>query len=51
MVFHVRRVPKRGEGNPGLRRGSIELCSRGGLLGMHLKISQCPTSVRNGKAY
>ena len=51
MVLHVRRVLKRSEGIPSLRGGSMELCLRGGLLGVHPKISQCPTSIRNGKTY
>ena len=38
MVFHVRRMPVLSERNPGLREGSLELCSRGGLLVMHLKV-------------
>ena len=39
-MVHIRRVPDHSErqGNPGLRGGSVELCSRGGLLGM------CPKS-------
>ena len=39
MVLHVRRVFVRNERNPGLREGSMELCSRGGLLVVHLKVS------------
>ena len=37
--------------NSSLGGGSVELCSRGGLLGVHPKASQCPISVRNWKAY
>ena len=39
-MVHIRHVPNRSErqGNRGLRDGSVELCSRGGLLGM------CPKS-------
>ena len=51
MVLHVRHVLKCSEGNPNLRGGSMELCSRGGLLGVHPKSHKCPTSVRNEKAY
>ena len=51
MVLHIRRVPELSKGNPSLRGGSVELYSRGGLLGVHLKVSQCPTLVRKGKAY
>ena len=51
MMLYVRRVPEHNEGNPGLRGGSVELCLRGGLLGMHLKSHKCLTSVRNGKTH
>ena len=51
MVFHVRRVPQHNEENFGLKGGSVELCSRRGLLGVYLKSHKCPTSVRNGKTY
>ena len=34
MVLHVRRVPEWSEGNPDLNGGSVELCSKGGLLGV-----------------
>ena len=27
-MLHIRRVPERSEGNLGLRRGLVELCSR-----------------------
>ena len=37
MVLQVRHVPKRSEGNPGLRGDSMELCSSRGLLGVHPK--------------
>ena len=40
--------------NPGLIGGSMELCSRGGLLGVCPKshnVPQCPTSVINEKTY
>ena len=45
MVLHVRHVPKRNEGNPGrtLFEGRIVACV--------LRVSQCPTLVRNGKTY
>ena len=36
-MFHVRCVLERSEGNPGLKGGLVELCLRGGLLGMHPK--------------
>ena len=48
--LHVRRVSKHNERNSGLRGGSVELCLRGGLLGVHPK-SQCLISVRDEKAY
>ena len=51
MVLHIRRVLEHSKENYGLRGGSMELCSRGGLLGVHLRVSQCPISVRNEKAY
>ena len=37
MVFHVRRLLECNEGNLGLSEGSVELCSKGGLLGVHPK--------------
>ena len=43
----LRCVPSLNEGNPGLKEGSMELCSMGGSLDVHLK-SQCLTSVRKG---
>ena len=51
MVFHVRHVLKCRKGNPGLREGSIELCSMGGLLGINPKSHKRFISIRNGKAY
>ena len=51
MVLHIRRVLEHSKENSGLRGGSMELCSRGGLLGVHLRVSQCPISVRNEKTY
>ena len=51
MVLHIRHVLKHSEGIPSLRGGSMELCSGAGLLGVHPKVSQCPTSIRNGKTY
>ena len=51
MMFHVRCVSIRSEGNPGLREGSVELCSRRGLLGVHPKVSQCPILIKNGNTY
>ena len=43
-MFHVRRVPERseGQGNPGLRGGSVKLCLRGGLLGVRPKSQNVP---------
>ena len=38
MVLHVRHVPERSERNPGLMGGSVKLCSRVGLLGVHPNI-------------
>ena len=37
MVLHTKCVLERSEGNLGLRGGSMELYSRGGLLGVHPK--------------
>ena len=39
VVLHVRHMPEHCERqkNPSLSGGSVELCFRGGLLGMHLK--------------
>ena len=51
MVFHVRRVSQCSEGNFGLRGGSVELCSRKGLLSVYPKPHKCSTSVRKGKTY
>ena len=45
------KFPERNERNPGLREGSVKLCSRGELLSVHRKVSQCPTSVMNVKTY
>ena len=44
MVFHIRCVPECSErqGNPSLRGDSIELCSRGGLLGVRSKPDNVP---------
>ena len=50
MVLHVRRVLECNERNPGLRGDSVELCSMR-IVRCAPKVSQCPTSVRNGKAY
>ena len=48
MVLHIRHVPKRLErqGNTGLRGGSMEPCSRGGLLGVRLKSQNVPHWLR-----
>ena len=51
MVLHVKHVPKRSEGKSSLGANSVELYSREGLLSVHTKVSQCPTSVKNEKAY
>ena len=65
MVLHVRHVLECSEGNPNLRGDSVELCSGGGgggggggvcgeggdCWGCVPKVSQCPTSVMNGKTY
>ena len=37
MVLHIKHVSEHDEGNPGLRGGLVEICSRGELLGMHPK--------------
>ena len=50
MVFHVRHVFERSEGKSWFEGRLIELCLRGGLLGVQLKSHKCPTSVRRGKA-
>ena len=46
MVVHVRHVPECGEGNPGLRGGLGDLCSRGGLLGVCPKSHDVPHQLR-----
>ena len=52
MVLYVIRVLKNSERqeNFSLRGGSVEICSRGGLLGVP-QVPQCPTLIRNGKVY
>ena len=50
MVFHVRRVSERSEGKSWFEGRLIELCLRGGLLGVHLKSHKCPRLVRKGKS-
>ena len=42
MMFHVKCVLKCSEGNLGLRGGSVELCSKGELLGVHQKSHNVP---------
>ena len=37
MALHIRSVFERNEGNSVLKGGLMELCSREGLLGVHLK--------------
>ena len=49
MVLHVRRVLEYSEGNPGLRGGLVELCSRGGLLGVHPKSHNVPHRLEIGR--
>ena len=48
-MLHVRHVPERNGGNLGLRKGSMELCLRGELLGVHPKSHN--VSVMNEKTY
>ena len=48
MVLHIGRVPERSEGNLGLRGGSVELCSMGGLLGLHPKSHNIPYQLGKG---
>ena len=42
MVLHIRHVPESSEGNLSLRGGSVELCMRGGFLGVHPKSHNVP---------
>ena len=57
MVLHVRHVLECSEGNPDLRGDSVELCcggvcgEGGDCWGCVPKVSQCPTSIMNGKTY
>ena len=46
MVLHVRHVLEYSEGNPNLWGGE-----GGDCWGCVPKVSQCPTSVMNGKTY
>ena len=41
-MLHVRRVLKCNEANLDFRGGSMELCSSGGLLGVHPKSHNVP---------
>ena len=51
MMLHVRRVLECSEENLSLWEGSVELCSREGLLGVHLKSHNVLTSIKNEKTY
>ena len=53
VVLHVRRVPKRSERqeNPSLRGRLGGTLFEGRIVGCVPKVPQCPTSVRNRKAY
>ena len=52
MVLHVRHMLKCSGGNLDLRRDSVELCLKEGLLGMHhAKSHKCLSSIRNLKTY
>ena len=48
MVLHVRHVLQCSEGNSGLRGGSVELCSRGGL-GVHPKSHKVSHRLEMGR--
>ena len=49
MVLQVRHMLIRIERNPGLKGGSMELCSRGGLLGVYLKSHNVPHRLGMGR--
>ena len=49
MVLHVKRVLECNEGNLGLTGGLVELCSRGGLLDVHLKSHNVPYRLGMGR--
>ena len=51
MVLHVRRVVEHGkrQENLGLRGGLVELCSRGGLLGVRPKWHNVPHRLGMGR--
>ena len=49
MVLQVRCVLECNEGNSGLKGGSEELCSKGGLLGVHKKCHNVPHWLRMGR--
>ena len=49
MVLQVRRVLECSEGNPGFRGGSVELCSREGLLGAHPNSHNVPNRLGMGR--
>ena len=51
MGLHIRRVLERSErqGNFGLRRGLVELCSKGGLLSVCPKSHNVPHSLGIGR--
>ena len=50
MVIYVSHVPERKrQGNPYLRGSSVKLCSRGGLLGVHLNSHNVPYRLGMGR--
>ena len=49
MMIHVRRELKCNKENPGLRGGSVELCLKGGLLGVHPKSHNVPHQLEMGR--
>ena len=49
MVLHIRRVLKCSEGNLGLREDLVELCLRGGLLGVYPKSHNVPHWLEMGR--
>ena len=51
MVLYIRCVFECNEENLSLRGDSVELCLRKKLLGVHPRVSQCLTLVRNETTY
>ena len=49
MVLHVRSVLKYNERNSSLREDSVEVCSKGRLLGVHSKSHNVPHQLGIGR--